>query len=103
MSEKEARTIEVQALLDSTRLSRLHGALQSSLSTATFLSQLVEPCRSLGLKIEAAVKFESSNVLWDQGEMAASVRILQDIIQSSDLVSQDVTVGRPELLAKLVR
>ena len=103
VSEREARAVEIQVLLDSSKLSRLHGASQSSLTTATYISQLVDTCRNLGLNFDAVAKFESSNVLWDQGEMTASILMLKDIVQHADLTSQDVPIGRPELLAKLVR
>ena len=102
VSTRTARDIEVRALLASSSLSRRHKALQSSLATATFLGHLVKPCQELGLKIDVAVKYEESSVLWDQGEMAASIRVLKDIIRESDLKSQDIRVGKPELLAKLV-
>lgn len=84
-------------------MSRRHGALQSSLATATFLGQLVQPCLDLGMNIDAAAQFEGANVLWDQGEMSASIRMLKDLTRGVDLKSQDVHVGRPEILAKLVR
>lgn len=83
-------------------MSRHHGALQSALANATYLSHLVEPCLDLGMKIDAAVRLEGANVLWDQEEMSASIRLLQDILSGKDLASQTIPVSKPELLAKLV-
>ena len=102
VSQAEARAIEVQALLASSILNRRHGILQSSLNSTTYLAQLVKPCDDIGLKIDAAASLEASNVLWDQGEMAASIRMLQDLVRGNALRSQDIPVGRPEILAKLV-
>ncbi|KAI9775556.1 MAG: Serine/threonine-protein kinase tel1 [Geoglossum umbratile] len=98
---RDARLIEVQALLESSRMSRNHGALQNSLTTATYLSALTEPCNKLGLEIGALTQFEVSNVLWDQGEMMASIRMLQSLNTLPDLRKQTIPIGKPELLAKL--
>jgi ataxia telangiectasia mutated family protein len=99
---RDTRLIEVQALLESSRMSRNHGALQNSLTTATYLSALTEPCNKLGLEIGALTQFEVSNVLWDQGEMMASIRTLQSLNTLPDLRKQTIPIGKPELLAKLV-
>jgi len=99
---REAGRLHVLALLESTRISRSHGDLQNSLTTATYLSNLVAPSHALGIKIEAAVEYEAARVLWDQGEMTASIRMLQLLDSSIDLRNQTILVGRPELLASLV-
>ena len=83
-------------------MSRLHGALQSSLSTTTYLTQLVVPCENAGIDIAAAVQFESAKVLWAQGEMTASIKILQELKNSLGLHTQLVQLGKSELLATLV-
>lgn len=101
-SQPDARAIESNALLSSSKMSRHHGALQNALATVTYLTRLIEPCKQVGLNITAAVQFESANVLWDQGEMAASIRMLQDMLQKFDSKSQLIHVGMSELLAKLV-
>lgn len=84
-------------------MSRRHEALQNTLTTATYLNQLIKPCEEVGVNIKAAVNFESANVLWDQGEMTASIRMLQDLQANNDTTSSFVHVGKSELLAKLVR
>lgn len=102
VSEKDARIVEVQALLASSGLNRRHGALQSSLKSATYLAQLVDSCAELGLRVDVAANFEASNVLWDQGEMISSIRMLQDIVSVDELRRQDIQVGKPKVLATLV-
>ena len=92
-------------LLASSSISRSHGALQNSLSTTTYLNQLVEPCKSAGINITAAAQFESSHVLWSQGETTASVRLLRDLnhnLRMDLLEPQSFPIGKAELLAKLV-
>ena len=101
----EARLLECRALLASSAMSRGHGALQSSLSTMTYLNQLVEPYKAAGVDITAAAQFESSQVLWSQGEMTASVQLLQELshhLSTENLGPQSIQIGKSEMLAKLV-
>ena len=102
VSEKDARIVETQAILASSGLNRRHGALQSCLNSATYLGQLVGSCAELGVRVDIATNFEASNVLWDQGEMASSIRMLQDIAGSANFKDQDIYVGKPQVLATLV-
>ena len=102
ISLRDAREMEARALLSSTQMSRGHGALQTALTGATYLNQMIQPCSNLGLEISAAVHFESAGVLWDQGEMATSIKMLQDLTSSIEVEKQAIPVGKPELLAKLV-
>lgn len=95
--------MEARALLSSSQMSRRHGALQNALAVTTYLNRLVQPCQVSGIDISAAVEFESAAVLWDQGEMAASINMLQDLKASVDMGRQAIHVGKPELLARLVR
>ncbi|KAI9703132.1 MAG: Serine/threonine-protein kinase tel1 [Candelina mexicana] len=101
INPKESRLIEVNALLETSRTCRDHGALQNSLTATTYLSNLIEPCKMLGLTITAAVQAEEASVLWDQGEMTASIRLLQNLSTSDDLSKQSIHVGKSGLLAKL--
>ena len=103
VSEKDARIVETQAILASSGLNRRHGALQSCLNSATYLGQLVGSCAELGARVDIAINFEASNVLWDQGEMASSIRMLQDVVGSANFEDQDIHVGKPKVLATLVR
>ncbi len=101
-SQRDARSIESRALLASSNMSRRHDALQNTLAIATYLNQLIGPCEEAGVNIKAAVQFESANVLWDQGEMTASIRMLQDLQTTIDMTSDFIRIGKSELLAKLV-
>lgn len=75
---------------------------QSSLKSAICLSKLSELCASKGISIEGAAKFDLANVLWDQSEMTASIRMLQQLNGQSDLSKQAVPISRAELLVTLV-
>lgn len=101
-SQRDARSLESHLLLASSNMSRAHGAIQEALSTVTYLTELVKPCKEVGVDISAVVRLASANVLWDQGEMTASIRMLQDL--QAPFVSNDqiIEVSKPELLAKLV-
>ncbi|KAL6721631.1 Serine/threonine-protein kinase tel1 [Lecanora helva] len=100
-SQRDARSAESQLLLASSQMSRLHGALQNALSTAMYLTQLVQPCSEVGVDISAAVQFETAHVLWGQGEMAASIKMLQDLVNHLGSHTQLAKVGKSELLATL--
>ena len=101
-SQRDARSLESYSLLASSHMSRAHGAIQNALSTVTYLTELVKPCKEVGVDISAVVRLASANVLWDHGEMAASIRMLQDLQGLPDSNTQLVEVSKPELLAKLV-
>ena len=101
-SLRDARSFEARVLLASSQMSRDHEALQNALTTATYLNQIVKPCQDAGVDISSAVRFESAHVLWGQGEMTASIRMLQDLQNTPTTKVELVKVGRAELLAKLV-
>ena len=102
VSQRDARLFEMYNLLASSKMSRTHGAFQNALGTITYMAQLIEPCVEAGVNVTAAVQYESANVLWDQVEMTASIRMLQDLEAILDLQSQAIQVGKPQLLATLV-
>ena len=93
--------MEVQTALLTSALSRAHNALQESLSLATSLMDLIQPCQDLGLNLEVAVHLEAANALWDQGEMASSIGMLQALDDGPSLKRQSIRVGRSELLSKI--
>ncbi|KAL8710033.1 MAG: hypothetical protein Q9220_005304 [cf. Caloplaca sp. 1 TL-2023] len=101
ITPRDARIMEVRALLSSSQMTRRHGLLQNALAGATYLNRLVQPCNDLGLDISAAVQFESAGVLWDQGEMAASINMLQELDSTIGTGKHIIHVGKPQLLAKL--
>lgn len=94
--------MEVEALVSSSSISRRHGAIQESLASVTYLSDIVPKCKSAGLDIEATAQHEVANVLWEQGETDTSIRMRQHLIDHASFDSQIVELSLPVLLARLV-
>lgn len=97
-----SRLLEAKVFRQSLEVTRSHGVSQASLKSAIGLSRLAEPCAELGLNIDGAAKFDLANVLWDQGEMTASIRMLQQLKNQGDLHKQAIPLSRAELLVTLV-
>ncbi|KAL6709090.1 Serine/threonine-protein kinase tel1 [Coniothyrium glycines] len=95
------RGIEVEALVSSSSVCRKHGALQESLASVTYLSDIVAQCKTAGLDIEATAQHEVANVLWEQGETDTSIRMRQHLIDHADFDSQSGDLSLPVLLARL--
>lgn len=104
LSLKDARSIEVEALLSSCHMSRKHNSLQGSLATATYLSDLSELCSRVGLDIQAAAHNEVADALWDQGEYSTSIRMLRRLADLPAVKLENVSgpAHRATLLVKLV-
>lgn len=102
LSLSESRLLEAKVFRQSLEITRNHGVSQASLKSAISLSKLAESCTELGLNVEGAAKFDLANVLWDQGEMTASIRMLQHLKGQSDLHKQAIPLSRAELLVTLV-
>lgn len=98
----ESHLLEAKVFRRSLEISRSHGISQASLKSAITLSKLAKPCADLGVNIEAAAEFDLANVLWDQGEMTASIRMLQQLKGKNDLHKQAIPLSRAELLVTLV-
>ncbi|KXT14037.1 hypothetical protein AC579_10022 [Pseudocercospora musae] len=101
LTERRCRALEVEALLASSGLAREHSQLQDALTATATLSDMIEHCGAVHLKVAGAVKLEAATVLSEAGETTISVRMLRDILGMSDLDSQDLQVGRAGLLAQL--
>ncbi|PBP27873.1 phosphatidylinositol 3 [Diplocarpon rosae] len=97
----DTRIVEVETALLASTLNRAHGAVQESLSLATSMMHLIEPCHEVGVVPEVAIQLEAANALWDQGEMASSIGMLQALDDHETLKSQTITVRRSELLTKI--
>lgn len=102
ISPDQSRMLEAKVFRQSLDITRSHGVSQASLRSAITLSKLTEPCAQLGLNIEGAAKYDLANVLWDQGEMTASIQMLQELKGESDLQKQAIPLNRAELLVTLV-
>ncbi|KZL69017.1 ataxia telangiectasia mutated, partial [Colletotrichum incanum] len=101
LSTAEARQVEIRCMLMSSGIYRFHQATQESLNLSTSLTDLVGPCEDLGIKVDAAIKIEAANSLWDHGEMISSIRMLQSIDNDSSLKKQTIPVSRSDLLSKI--
>lgn len=93
--------LEAKVFRQSLDVTRSHGISQASLKSAISLSKLSEPCAELGINIDGAAKFDLANVLWDQGEMTASIRMLLQLKSYNDLHKQEIPLSRAELLVTL--
>ncbi|KAG0649001.1 Telomere length regulation 1, partial [Hyphodiscus hymeniophilus] len=100
---RDTRFVEVENALLSSELTRAHVALQESLSAATSLIDLIPFCNDLGLKVDIAIHLEASNALWDQGEFASSIRMLQSLEREKPApgTKQDIVIGRSKLLSQI--
>ncbi|TAQ88370.1 hypothetical protein B7494_g3315 [Chlorociboria aeruginascens] len=97
----DTRLVEVRTALLSSKLNRAHNGLQESLSLATSLIDLIQPCLDLGLNIEAVTHLEAANALWDQGEMTSSIGMLKALDKGPLKVKQSIPVGRSDLLSRI--
>ncbi|KAJ5745974.1 hypothetical protein N7520_011156 [Penicillium odoratum] len=101
MTIAESRLLEANVFRQSLEINRKHAVSQASLKSAISLSGLAGPCAELGMNIDGATKFDLANVLWDQGEMTASIRMLQNLKGQADLQNQAIPLSRSELLVTL--
>jgi serine-protein kinase ATM len=98
----DCQVFEVKCIRHSLRLARSHAALQPALNRAMYLSNLVTESASLGLAIGDVVSHDFAGVLWDQGDMMASIQMLKQLRDNSEGGKQAITVSRPVLLADMV-
>ncbi|GAB7345661.1 hypothetical protein MBLNU457_3949t2 [Dothideomycetes sp. NU457] len=101
LSTRDAFKIEVETVIQNSSLSRKHGFMQRSLNAASYLSTLKSLGAEIGVTIEAAADKELASTLWEQGEAATSVRMLQDLCARRDLSEQAVEIGKAGMLAQL--
>lgn len=101
LSPAEARLGQVRGMLLSSDIYRFHRATQESLNLSTSLTDLIKPSEEMGLLVDAAIRIEAANSLWDHGEMISSIRMLQSIDRDSSLKKQTVPVNRSNLLSKI--
>lgn len=88
-------------MIISSGIYRYHQATQECLNIATVLTELIPRCEDVNLHVDAAVKIEVANSLWDHGEMGTSIRMLQAIDRDSSLTKQNIRVCRSDLLSKI--
>lgn len=103
ISSAVLRQSQIQSMIMAGEIYRYHQATQESLNSATALTDLISPCRELGIQVDAAINIESANSLWDQGEMEASIRLLQRVERDTSLNKQSIPISRSDLLAQIAR
>lgn len=101
LTTAQARQTEIRCLLLSSGIYRFHRATQESLNLSTALTDLINPCQELGLNVDAAIRVESANSLWDHGEMISSIRMLQNIDNDVDFRKQSIPLSRSDLLSRI--
>jgi ataxia telangiectasia mutated family protein len=82
-------------------LARGHGQLQEAIGATTQLANIINECQEIGLQADVVTKSETASVLWSTGEVTASVHMLRDALAAPTFESQDISAGRPGLLAQL--
>jgi len=98
----DARLTQIRAILLSCNVYHFHHAHQETLNLSTLLTSLIRPSELLGLHgVDAAIKMEAANSLWDQGEMVSSIRMLQGINKDWSIKKQMLPVNRSHLLSKI--
>jgi serine-protein kinase ATM len=101
ISVADLRQIEVRSLLMSSGIYRYYQATQETINISTSLMKLIPACEEQGLHVDAAIKMETANSLWDHGEMSTSISMLQGIDRDSSLKKQTIAVSRSDLLSKI--
>ncbi|KAK3295607.1 uncharacterized protein B0H64DRAFT_474533 [Chaetomium fimeti] len=101
LTPADARLVQVRGMLLSSDIFRFHRANQETLNLSTALTGLIRSSELLGLSVDAAIKMEAANSLWDHGEMITSIRMLQNVDKDSSLKKQTVPVSRSDLLSKI--
>lgn len=101
VSTSNVRVLEIRSMLMASGIYRYHKATQESLNIVTTLNDLIAPCEELNLHVDAAIKIETASSLWEHGEMATSIRMLQSIDQDTSLKNQTIPVSRSDLLSKI--
>ncbi|KAI6862737.1 hypothetical protein KC338_g6141 [Hortaea werneckii] len=101
ITPKTAMSLEIEALLATSRLAREQEVLQEALSACTQVNQLATKYKDSGLKISSAADYETAMVLWGAGESSASVQMLRRIATQATYGNDDIKVGHPTVLAEL--
>jgi ataxia telangiectasia mutated family protein len=101
LKAKDARKTEVRNIIESCKLSKQLQASQELLASATYLSDIVPVCESVGLNVAEEAQHLMAEVLWDQGEKPTSIRMLQQIANSYPDGVDNIS-GKASLLAQLV-
>ncbi|KAI9167447.1 Serine/threonine-protein kinase TEL1 [Paramyrothecium foliicola] len=103
ISVSNIKMLEIRSMLMASGVYRYHKATQESLNIATTLNDLIKPCEDMNLHVDAAIKIETASSLWDHGEMATSIRMLQSIDREASLKTQTIPISKSDLLSKIAQ
>jgi serine-protein kinase ATM len=106
LSEKDARQVQVNILLDICKISQSQNKGDESLSTVTYLSDLMPVCEKLGLNESLSIQEAVADILWAQNEQVAAIQILSSLTGQSAVRAGSARQSRSHktaaILAKLV-
>ncbi|KAI9894288.1 MAG: Serine/threonine-protein kinase tel1 [Vezdaea aestivalis] len=100
-SLRSACELEVLNLQQASTMYLRYGALQHTLTSSAYLSQLVETSSALGLDIKSLAVDSAASVLWRQGESVASVQLLKTLMDGAPVDRTPFTVPKSEVMTKL--
>jgi serine-protein kinase ATM len=83
LSEKDARQVQVNILLDVCKISQSQNKGDESLSTVTYLSDLMPVCEKVGLDDSLHIQEAIADMLWAQNEQVAAIQLLSNITTQS--------------------
>jgi len=93
---------EIDVAIRASAISRKLGLLEDSLADVTFLSELTNCNGQQDFKVDGAVKFETSNALYDRGELTSSISILRNLDDTCQYDHQQLSISRSDVAATLV-
>lgn len=102
MQANEVAIAEMDVIVRSSIISRKLGLLEDSLADVTFLSELADQTAQRSINVDGAVKFETSNALYDRGELISSISILRNLDETCQYNTQQLGLARSDVVATLV-
>lgn len=102
LKEREGREVQVRYLLQFCKFGLKQNGVNETLSTATYLNDLIPICKAIGLKIEPQVTETIADILWAQGEQTTSIHMLESLTNNDSSSSPAAELQKATILAKLV-
>lgn len=100
LNARDARVMEVKNIMIACSVAKQLQTSQELLASATYLSDIVPRCQSVGVDVAEEAQHLMAEVLWDQGEKSTAIRMLQQLANNYSPV--DNASGKASLLAQLV-
>lgn len=102
LSAADCRIFEAHCLRHSLKQARSHSSLQAALNKAIRLSTLADEAETLGIYFGEVVSQDFASVLWDHGNMTASIQMLKQLNKKTPAPKQSILLSRPALLTDMV-